>query len=141
MAESWPFQNVLAGWSNWTNLSGVDPCSNVSGGHTGRFSFKQTYTAAYQASTHQVVTGLANGSYTLKVWVKSSGGQTTCQLFAKSYGGTEIDSSINTAISSWTQKTVSSAINVTNGQIDLGVYSVANANNWVIVDDWTLTKN
>ena len=134
-------QNVLAGWSNWTNLASGTPCSNVSGGHTGRWSAQHYYASAYSASTHQLITGLTNGTYTLKAWVKSSGGQMTCQIFAKSFGGTEIDLAINSAISSWTQKTLSTAINITNGQIDLGVYSVANAGNWVIFDDFTLTKN
>lgn len=133
-------QNVLAGWSNWTNLSSGTPCSNKSGGHTGNWSAQHYFASAYSASTHQVVTGLANGTYTLKAWVKSSGGQTTAQLFVKSFGGTELDAAVNSAISNWTQVTISN-VNVTNGQADVGFYSVANAGNWVIVDDLTLTKN
>lgn len=133
-------QDALAGWTNWTNLTGIDPNGNVSGGHTGRFSMTQTHTAAYSASMHQVATGLPNGVYTLKTWVKSSGGQTTAQIFAKSFGGSEIDVSIARAIGTWTQITLSN-INVTNGQCDVGVFSVANANNWVVADDFSLTKN
>lgn len=133
-------QDALAGWTNWTNLTGVDPNGNVGGGHTGRFSMTQTHTAAYSASMHQVVTGLPNGTYTLKAWVKSSGGQTTAQVFVKSFGGTEIDFSIKNAISAWSQITIPN-INVTNGQCDVGVFSVANANNWVIADDFSLTRN
>ena len=34
-----------------------------------------------------------------------------------------------------------SNIVVTNGSIQVGVFSVANANNWVRVDDFTLIKN
>ncbi len=133
-------QNALAGWTNWTNLTSGTPNSNKSGGHTGNWSAQHYFASAYSASTHQVVTGLVNGTYTLKAWVKSSGGQTTAQIYVKSFGGTEIDHSVNGAIGSWTQITISN-INVTNGQADVGFYSVANAGNWVIVDDFELTKN
>jgi hypothetical protein len=138
-------QTVLAGWANWTNLTGATPYSNKSGGHTGNWAAQHTYTAAYQASTHQIVKGpngaaLPTGTYTLTCWVKSSGGQPTCQIFVKSYGGTEIDSSINTAIGTWTKVTISN-ISITNGQADVGLWSVANANQWAMVDDWTLTQN
>ena len=86
------------------------------------------------------MTGLPNGTYTLKVWEKSSGGQTTAQIYVKNYGGSELDAAINTSISSWTQITVPN-IQVTNGQAQIGLYSVANAGNWVRVDDWSLIKN
>ena len=138
-------QTALAGWANWTNLSGATPYSNKSGGHTGNWAAQHTYTSAYQASTHQVVKGpdgaaLPSGTYTLTCWVKSSGGQSTCQIFVKSYGGSELDYALNSAIGSWTKVTISN-INITNGQADVGLWSVANANNWAIVDDWSLTKN
>jgi hypothetical protein len=133
-------QATLAGWTNWTNLTSATPYGNKSGGHTGNWSAQHDYASAYSASTHQVVTGLPNGTYTLTAWVKSSGGQTTAQIFVKSYGGTEKDYAINSAISGWTQITISS-IAVTNGQADIGLYSVANAGNWAIVDDFSLTKN
>jgi hypothetical protein len=133
-------QNDLAGWTNWTNLTGVIPNYNALGGHTGRWSMMQSHTAAYSASRYQTVSGLPNGSYTLKAWVKSSGGQSIAQLFAKNYGGSERDVSINSAIASWQQVTISN-IAVTAGKIDVGIYSVANANNWVMADDFSLIKN
>ncbi|QGQ96069.1 beta-xylosidase [Paenibacillus psychroresistens] len=132
-------QDSLAGWTNWTNLIGVSPNKNVTGGHTGRFTMTQSYTTAYNASMYQNIT-VPNGTYTLKAWVKSSGGQTTAQLYVKNYGGTEKVAAINTAMSSWTQMTISNIV-VTNGSVQLGVFSVANANNWVRVDDFTLIKN
>ncbi|MFC3800056.1 family 43 glycosylhydrolase [Cohnella sp. GCM10012308] len=133
-------QNALAGWLTWDNVS-VDPNSNVSGGaHSGRWSATQSATTAYSASRYQNLTNLPNGTYTLKVWVKSSGGQSTAQIFVKNYGGSEIDAAINSSIGSWTQVTIPN-IQVTNGSAQIGVYSVANANNWVRVDDWSFIKN
>jgi Glycosyl hydrolases family 43 len=132
-------QALLAGWTNWDNVSAT-PNSNKLGGRTGRWSAQHWSTSAYQASTSQVVSGLPNGSYTLRAWVKSSGGQATAQVFVKDFGGTEKDVSINSAIGSWTQITIPN-IGVSNGQANVGVFSVASANNWVFVDDWELTKN
>ncbi|MHA6532072.1 family 43 glycosylhydrolase [Paenibacillus sp. BAC0078] len=132
-------QTALAGWTNWTNAA-ADPNSNVLGGHTGRWSAQQSGTAAYSTSRYQNLTNLPNGTYTLKVWVQSSGGQMAAQIFVKNYGGAEKNAAINTAIGSWTQVTIPN-INVTNGSAQIGVYSVANAGNWVKVDDWTFIKN
>jgi hypothetical protein len=131
---------VPAGWSTWTNLSSGTPNSNVSKGHTGNWAWQLYNTAAYGGSVYQNVTGLTNGTYTLKAWVQSSGGQNTAQIFVKNFGGTELDYSIKTAISSWTQITIS-GINVTNGTCQIGMYADANAGNWCKVDDFTLTKN
>lgn len=100
----------------------------------------QSYASAYQASMYQNVTGLPNGKYTLKAWVKSSGGQKVCQIFAKNFGGTEKDYVINKNIGQWTEVTISD-INVTNGTCQVGVYSDANAGNWCRVDNLSLVKN
>ncbi len=128
-------QSSVAGWTT-TGTSGS--FTNGSRGHTGDYYFTHTSTGSYSTTTHQVVTGLPNGSYTLKVWFQSSGGQSTCRVFARNFGGTQINSNVNTAASGWTQRTIS-GINVTNGQCDVGVESVAAANQWVRVDDWELT--
>ncbi|WP_141503032.1 family 43 glycosylhydrolase [Paenibacillus luteus] len=132
-------QIALAGWSTWKNTT-EDPNSNVTGGHTGRWAGQQYAASAYSASRYQTVNNLPNGTYTLKVWVQSSGGQTIAQIFVKNYGGTEKNYAINSSIGSWTQITISNIL-VTNGSAQIGVYSVANANNWVKVDDWSLIKN
>lgn len=86
------------------------------------------------------MTGLPNGTYTLKVWYQSSGGQSTCRFFARNFGGTEIQANVNTAQSTWSQKTIANIV-VTNGTCDVGIYSHASANQWVNVDDWELTQN
>jgi hypothetical protein len=133
-------QQKLAGWSNWTNLSGADPNGNVSGGHTGRWAMTQYYASAYQASMYQNISGLTNGTYTLQAWVKSSGSQKTAQIFVKYYGGSELDYSLKSSIGSWTKITIPN-INVTNGSAQIGIYSDANAGNWVRVDDLSFVKN
>jgi hypothetical protein len=133
-------QSALAGWTTDSGAtSGSFGNANSGRGHTGNWFFHHSLGSSYSALTHQTVTGLPNGTYTLKVWFRSSGGQSTCRIFARNFGGTEIQSNINTAQSSWSQRTIS-GINVTNGQCDVGVYSVASANKWVDLDDWELTQ-
>ena len=109
-------------------------------GHTGRWNAEQYHTAAYSASRYQDLTGLPNGTYTLSAWVKSSGGQSVARIYVKNFGGAELVSSINTAIPNWTQVTIPN-IQVTNGKATIGMYQVANAGNWINVDDFSFTKN
>ncbi|MFC5467220.1 family 43 glycosylhydrolase [Cohnella suwonensis] len=130
---------TLTGWSNWKNVA-TDPNSNISPGRTGRYSMTQYSATAYSASMYQNISGLPNGTYTLKAWVKSGGGQSVAQIFVKNYGGAEKNYAINSSLSAWTEVTISN-IAVTNGSAQIGVYSVANAGNWLRVDDWSLTKN
>jgi hypothetical protein len=127
-------QTTVAGWTSTGSGFG-----NISGSHNpGRWHFHHSNTAAYSATTNQVITGLPNGTYTLKVWYESSGGQSTARIFARNFGGSQLNANVNTAHSTWTQVTISN-IAVTNGQCDVGLESVASANQWVDIDDWELT--
>src|SRR5262249_2289552 len=115
-------QTDVAGWTN----SGTG-YGNVSTSHNpGNWHFHHLNTAAYTATTEQLVTGLPAATYSLSVWYKSSGGQTTARIFARNFGGAEVDANVNTAQSAWTQVIIPN-IAVTNGQCDVGFYSVANA--------------
>jgi hypothetical protein len=129
-----------AGWVTSTTTSGATPYTNASGGHSGNWKWQLTATAAYQATLNQTVTNLPNGAYTLSAWVESSGGQSVAQLFAKSFGGSEMDTPIDKAMSAWTHVSIA-GINVTTGTMDIGVSTDASANQWVSVDDFTLVKN
>jgi hypothetical protein len=129
-----------AGWVTSTTTAGATPYTNASGGHTGNWKWQLTDTAAYEASLDQTVSNLPNGTYTLAAWIESSGGQSMAQLFAKNFGGAEMDATVNKAMGSWTHVTIS-GINVTGGQMDIGVSTNASANQWVSVDDVTLVKN
>ena len=127
-------QNNLAGW---TTIGGTVN-SNKLGGHTGRWAIAQSSSSAYNATRYQNIS-LPNGTYTLSAWVKSSGGQKKATIFAKNFGGAEMNRSISQSMGSWTKVTIS-GITVTNGSIQVGVFSDANAGNWVNVDDFSLTQ-
>jgi hypothetical protein len=126
----------VTGWSKWVD-SGSDPNKNKQGSHfPGRFCLEQWSSTAYQAGMFQV-NSVPNGTYTLKAWVKSSGGQSVARIYVKNYGGSQRNYSINQAINSWTEISITN-INVTNGSIEVGVYSSANGGQWINVDDFSL---
>ncbi len=126
--------------STITGWIGTGASSNLKGKqYSGNFVLEHYSASAYTANTYQTITGIPNGTYELKAWVKSSGGQSTAKLYCKNFGGTEKNYSINTAISNWAQVTVPN-INVTNGQIEVGLSSTAAAGQWINVDNMSLVK-
>ena len=129
-----------AGWTTTTTSGGgITPYTNVSGGHTGNWSWQLTNAAAYQATLNQAVTNLPNGTYTLSVWAKSTGGQTAANLYAKGYGGSEKDASLTKAMTGFTQLSIT-GIAVTNGTCQIGVTTTAAANQSVTLDDFTFVR-
>ena len=126
-------QTTLAGWK----ASGTGN-SNKKGGHTGNWCAYQYNANAYKATLTQD-TKLPNGNYTMKAWVKSTGGQKTAMLYARTANGDKI-LNVNKKMNDWTQVTIND-IQVTNGTVQLGIYSDANAGNWLMVDDITLIGN
>ncbi|MFD2614945.1 GH39 family glycosyl hydrolase [Paenibacillus gansuensis] len=133
------FDSGMTGWSTWALQTGDDAAdyTETYGGRDGAHltHWKNAY---YGVHTYQTVTGLTNGTYTLKAWVTSSGGQFESRMEAKNFGGTQINANIPAG--GWTQISIPN-INVTNGQIEVGFWSKANAGNSVYIDDVELTKN
>ena len=112
--------------AGWITSNGT----NVTGGHTGRWSWQLSGTS----SLDQTITGLSNGTYTLSVWAKSSAAG--AQLSAKGFGGTDKTSAIASA-TAWANLSIT-GIAVSNGQCDV---SVTSSGQTVTVDDFTLIKN
>jgi hypothetical protein len=127
-----------SGWSEWSS-AGHEDASSVGDSYAHGGSYKGVHWkgSSYDVYTYQVKS-VSNGLYTLKAWVASSGGQSTARMEAKDYGGSMVSASIPNN-SSWNQITISN-INVTNGSITIGFYSVASANNWIVFDDVELIK-
>lgn len=126
-------QTTLAGWK----ASGTGN-SNRKGGRTGNWCAQQWSDSAYKATLTQDV-NLPNGNYTMKAWVKSTGGQNSALIYVRGAGDDKIVN-VNKAMSNWTEITIDN-INVTNGTVQIGIYSDANAGNWLMADDFTLIGN
>lgn len=89
--------------------------------------------SAYAVYTSQLKTGLADGLYTVRAWVKGGGGNSqTAQLEVKDFGGTQVNLPVNSA--DWT-RIERRDINVTNGQARVGFYSVASGGQGMYFDD------
>ncbi|MDF2668172.1 MAG: hypothetical protein K0R67_478 [Paenibacillus sp.] len=127
-------------WSTWGGSSGTHANADYTetGGYSWSWRLTHNKSAAYEVATHQTVTGLTNGLYTLTAWVQSSGGQTTAQMSVKDYGGVEVIRNI-TASSTWQQIQLQH-VPVTNGQAKIVFYSNAGANQWIRVDDVSFFK-
>ena len=127
-------QTTLAGWK----ASGTGN-SNKNSSKTGNWSAQQWSDSPYKATLSQDI-ALPNGTYTLKAWVRSSGGQNQSYIYVKGYGGADRQIPLNKKIDSWQEVSLTD-IAVTNGKIQVGVYSDANAGNWVFFDDFSLIGN
>ena len=126
-------QTTLAGWK----ASGTGN-SNKKGGRTGNWCAQQWSDSAYKATLTQDVK-LPNGKYTMKAWVKSTGGQNSAMIYVRGAGNDKIVN-VNKKMNNWTEVTIDN-INVTNGTVQVGIYSDANAGNWLMADDFTLIGN
>lgn len=118
-------------WTTWSN-GNEDANYTELGGYAGNYRLSHWKNSAYQMSTYQTKNGLTNGTYTLKAWVKSSGGFHTSQMYAKNFGGTEKNIALP-ATNTWTQIIIDN-IQVSNGQAEVGFWTDANAGNWINVD-------
>jgi hypothetical protein len=122
-----------SGWSEAGNNINASFTESYGGSKSGARHGTHWSTGSYTAYTYQVKTGLQNGLYTLRAWAKSGGGQNTCYLEAKDFGGTA--RTANLPVSSTYQLVEIKDINVTNGQCTLGFWSVANGGQWAYFDD------
>lgn len=122
------------GWNVWGESTGdYDAIKTEWGGFSGDWKLALWKDSAYACSAYQVLSGLENGTYTLSAWIMSNGGQKVCQLYAKNYGGEEKDTAIPVSDINWNKVTVDN-IEVTNGQCEIGMYTEANAGDWVNID-------
>ena len=95
--------------------------------------------SAYTQSVSQTITGLTNGSYTVRAWIKqNTGTPTTAEMRVKSFGGT--DQAVNVkGLAAYTQKAIT--VNVTNGQLTVEFYAQSPGSTNLQVDDVELIKN
>ena len=108
-------------------------------GEDGTYRLTHWSPNPYTVYTYQVATGLPNGTYQLTAQAESGGGQNQLFLQARYYDAAGSIQQANISAGAWRQVTIP-AINVTNGQVMVGVYSDGNAGNWASFDDITLVK-
>lgn len=124
-------------WSEWNDIN-ASKIEALNGAHTGARHATHWDNIAYEVSTYQIKTGLADGLYKARVWVRSSGGQEYVRLLAKDYGGATRFVDVPTT-NTWTRISLPD-IAVTNGQCRVEIYSKAGADQWMYFDDVELRK-
>jgi hypothetical protein len=133
-----------SGWATWSPSAGgyaADFTETYNGAHGGAYHLTHYAGAPYEVFTYQKKTGLTNGTYTLRAWVRSTGGQSAVELQAKEFNAANtILRAAIPASSAWTQITISN-IQVGNGQLVIGFYSRAPAYAYLYADDITLVRN
>lgn len=129
----------------WSTRVGEDTDNNADytetypNAHSGLYHGTHYRPDEYEVYTYQLVKGLPNGTYALRAWVKSGGGQEKAQLQARNYGGSLLGTNIPKSTSAWIQVTIP-AIAVTNGQCEVGFYSKADEGQWLYFDDVELVR-
>ncbi len=122
---------TLAGW----NHTGAAKAALIEGnGHSGDSRLTHKGVEAYQVETWQTISGLANEWYTLRAWVRSSGGQNAVYLALKC-GSEEKRVYVppTTPGYRWIQLVLSNP--VTDGQCAISLYSDGNPDTWASFDD------
>lgn len=119
--------------TGWTT-GGSNPDANYTetNAHTGTFRLTHFKTTAYNVSTSQTITGLTNGLYTFQAWVRSPQTMVTNYLFAKDFGGSQVNVNIPTD-AAWKKIQIPN-INVTNGTCTIGFQTSGN-NTYCSFDD------
>ena len=107
------------------------------GAHSGTLHATH-YGGAYYAFTHQLITNIPNGRYTLRAWVKGSGGQKKAYMLARNFGSGVMYNTIQPTVGgnsgAWTLLELT-GIEVTNGQCDIGFESETDARGFIYFDD------
>jgi hypothetical protein len=125
------------GWSTWSPNGSEDAdFAETHGGRQANDHHGTHYKAVpYHVFTYQRLTGLANGTYTLRAWVRSNGGQTRAEMHAKEFDGTSTIIRLAVpATNVWTQVSIPN-ISVTAGQLTIGFLSDAPAYSYLYFDD------
>jgi arabinogalactan endo-1,4-beta-galactosidase len=118
----------------WSHTGDVEAVLIEDHGHSGDFRLTHTGEEAHQVESWQTVSGLANGWYTLRAWVRSSGGQNAVYVALKCGGDEErVYVPPTTPGYRWLQVVVSKE--VTGGQCTISLVSEANTGNWTSFDD------
>jgi len=130
-------QTGVTGWVlSWTNLKGPSPTVNVQDSRTGRWALTLAHDQHTMGSAVQNVT-LPNGRYTLKAWIKGSGGQKVARLYAYGHGGPEAAITLEKPLAEWTEVSVP-GVQVANGSVQIGLYSEGSDGQWLKADDVSL---
>jgi hypothetical protein len=100
--------------------------------HSGRFHLVHHRETAYTVYTYQILNGLPDGTYELRAWVRTTGGQGSSRMVAKQYGGPDLSADISG--DQYHALTIPN-IKVTSGRCEIGFLSTGDAKAFTMADD------
>jgi len=118
----------------WTHTGAVEAVKLDKNGHSGNLRLTHQATEAYQVETSQSVSGLANGWYTLRGWVRSSGEQNAVYLALKC-GSEEKRAHVPPTTPGYRWLHLSVSDQATDGQCTIRLYSAGDPDTWASFDD------
>ncbi len=114
---------------------------NPGNAHSGDYSFKYWLDKPFQFTLSRRFEGLKDGTYSLRVWAMGGGGEKDYFLFARGYGGPELQSRIvNTGWQKWTLYEIK-GIPVSGGVCEIGLSMDGGAGNWGNADDFEFVRD
>lgn len=133
-------RGTFEGWSEWhPDTQSIANFVDQDTPRSGKYKLTHWGGSDYLQSTYRKF-DLPNGVYKVQVWVRTGGGQNTLQLEAKNYGGNPLTKDLRSASGgTWTPFSIDNVV-VTNGQLEIGVFSDAKAGNWTAIDDFEIYR-
>lgn len=133
------FEDAAGGLNGWSTVTaGASQAVNdASQPNSGAQHLKHWSASPYWAATLQKLSGLANGLYTVRAWVRGSGGDQ--KMYVKNTGGG--DKWVALPASNAYVQVVIADVSVTNGNAEVGFWTNDPwGNGWLNVDDVTFYK-
>jgi arabinogalactan endo-1,4-beta-galactosidase len=103
-------------------------------GHSGDFRLTHQASQAYKVETSQSISGLAKDWYTLRAWVRSSGGQNEVYI-ALTCGGEKKRAYVPSTTPGYRWIQLSLSNEVTNNQCTISLHSDGTPDTWASFDD------
>jgi hypothetical protein len=135
---------TVTGWSTWAGPTGQHADADfierpAAPSHSGSFNGAHWKASPHEVWTGQTITGLADGIYTLRAWIRTSGGPNyTTYMDVANYsygGGTARTTGDLYSTTGWTLVQINN-IAVRGGSAKIGFYSKDTAGgNWLAFDD------
>lgn len=131
------FENQLSSWS--VSPAGASQVNVQSWrAHSGTSHVVHWSATPYQVTSYQNLTGLSNGLYTARAWVRASGGQ---EFYVKDFGGSRKSVTVPAATQDAYREVVIRDISVTNGSAQIGISTNdARGGAWLDADDVAFYK-
>ncbi|MFP7299925.1 carbohydrate-binding protein [Neobacillus niacini] len=126
-------QGNLTNWSGW-NPEGQPSAQKIdTDGPRGKYKLTHWSGNDYMQTTYRTVQ-VPNGTYQASIWVRKDTGNKV-RLEVKKYGGTDLFANAGIeGIGDWKKITID-GIRVTNGQVEIGIFSDSPAGKWAAFDD------